>query len=458
MGFTDLFTSISQREILPRETLQKRLLLCLYGLGTNTGLKHLANADLGTTYQDLRNETGQHLTLHLQLKQTLQVAADKIRDAALADIVLLYPYDQAHQRFIAPPQVAGTLYDSYPEFMSPERPNDVVALALLQKEPLFARQSADIYTKLADDVRMRQENFQLREKIRSTVVIPLQAGDEKVGVLFVNFRQPQRFDATQKLFIEGLTHYAAIAIKNAQAFGSLSYRRIHELEVLQNIDRELNRILDLNAVLATLLKLAKEQVDSDGTTILLYNPRTQMLEPAMAIGRHTKSGYTQKFPLHEEKGITHWVLQQKKPARIRDVHHDPQWKDLYVQTAIDTVSELDVPLLDGKEMVGVLNFESSKPDAFNDENEHFLVTLAGHAVLAIKKAQAYEREKRLAEEGQVLNQISRQITSQLNYVSMNFRRVCVRNWLYLCSLVLNCAVFLISRVPFLINLRSMINA
>jgi len=215
-----------------------------------------------------------------------------------------------------------------------------------------------------------------------------------------------------------LTHYAAIAIKNAQAFGSLSYRRIHELEVLQNIDRELNRILDLNAVLATLLKLAKEQVDSDGTTILLYNPRTQMLEPAMAIGRHTKSGYTQKFPLHEEKGITHWVLQQKKPARIRDVHHDPQWKDLYVQTAIDTVSELDVPLLDGKEMVGVLNFESSKPDAFNDEDEHFLVTLAGHAVLAIKKAQAYEREKRLAEEGQVLNQISRQITSQLNYVSI----------------------------------------
>ncbi|GHO82010.1 Tn3 family transposase [Dictyobacter formicarum] len=39
VGFTDLFTSISQREILSRETLRKRLLLCLYGLGTNTGLK-----------------------------------------------------------------------------------------------------------------------------------------------------------------------------------------------------------------------------------------------------------------------------------------------------------------------------------------------------------------------------------------------------------------------------------
>ena len=122
------------------------------------------------------------------------------------------------------------------------------------------------------------------------------------------------------------------------------------------------------------------------------------------------------FHLQETKGITRWVMEQKKPARVSDVHSDPQWKELYVQTVADTVSELDVPLLDGEEMVGVLNFESTRADAFNAEDEHFLVTMAGQAVLAIKKAQAYEREKRLVEEGRVLDQISREITSQLDYV------------------------------------------
>ena len=34
--------------------LQKRLLLCLYGLGTNMGLKCMADADPDTTYDDLR--------------------------------------------------------------------------------------------------------------------------------------------------------------------------------------------------------------------------------------------------------------------------------------------------------------------------------------------------------------------------------------------------------------------
>src|SRR5260370_37266250 len=61
-----------------------------------------------------------------------------------------------------------------------------------------------------------------------------------------------------------------------------------------------------------------------------------------------------------------------------------------------------------------MNFERIRESAFHKEGQDFLVTLAGQAVLAIKKAQAYEREKRLAAEGRVLNQISKEITSQLD--------------------------------------------
>ena len=34
-------------------SLQQRLLLCLYGLGTNTGLKRLRVGEHGVTYKDL---------------------------------------------------------------------------------------------------------------------------------------------------------------------------------------------------------------------------------------------------------------------------------------------------------------------------------------------------------------------------------------------------------------------
>jgi len=54
VGFTDLFASVASRETLDRATLQRRLLLCLYGLGTNTGLKRVAAAEHGEGHQDLR--------------------------------------------------------------------------------------------------------------------------------------------------------------------------------------------------------------------------------------------------------------------------------------------------------------------------------------------------------------------------------------------------------------------
>ena len=38
---------------LDRETIQKRLILALYGLGTNTGLKRISAGNHGENYQDL---------------------------------------------------------------------------------------------------------------------------------------------------------------------------------------------------------------------------------------------------------------------------------------------------------------------------------------------------------------------------------------------------------------------
>lgn len=360
------------------------------------------------------NDTGQLLTQQLESEHTLQVIVGQIQEATKADLVVLYPYEPTLQCFDFPARIAGTLLDSTIQSMYPNRPDAIASLMLHRERPIFAKDSTLLYTELQGNDLIRQGTFPQREKIRSAAAMPLRVGDESVGVLFVNFRQPQRFDATQKLFIEGLAHYAAIAMKNAQEYGSLIQRRVRELEILQYIDRELNRTLDLESILNTLLRLAREQVHAEEAAISLYDPRTQVLELATVLGRHAEVRRKLNIPLQEIKGIARWVLEHKKPVRVDNVHRDLPWRELYFQTVDDTLSELDVPLLDGEEVVGVLNFESTSEGVFGQEDEDFLVTLAGQAVLAIKNAQAYGREKRLAEERQVLNEISKQITSQLD--------------------------------------------
>ena len=53
VGFTEHFQSAASRETLSGETLQRRLLVCLYGLGTNTGIKRVCATIPGENYQDL---------------------------------------------------------------------------------------------------------------------------------------------------------------------------------------------------------------------------------------------------------------------------------------------------------------------------------------------------------------------------------------------------------------------
>jgi TnpA family transposase len=54
VGFTQHFKSPTAWEVMDRATLQKRLLLCLYALGTNAGLKRVCAGDHGETYKDLQ--------------------------------------------------------------------------------------------------------------------------------------------------------------------------------------------------------------------------------------------------------------------------------------------------------------------------------------------------------------------------------------------------------------------
>ena len=53
VDFTKQFHSIGNREILDGELLQKRLLLCLYALGSNTGLKRISAANEDASHSDL---------------------------------------------------------------------------------------------------------------------------------------------------------------------------------------------------------------------------------------------------------------------------------------------------------------------------------------------------------------------------------------------------------------------
>ncbi len=78
IGFTNLLKSYGDREILSRDVLQKRLLLCLYALGTNTGLKRVLAGGADVTLDELRYVKERYVH-----KNGLKTAITKIVNATL---------------------------------------------------------------------------------------------------------------------------------------------------------------------------------------------------------------------------------------------------------------------------------------------------------------------------------------------------------------------------------------
>ncbi len=79
VGFTDAFQTTASSEKLNRETVQRRLLLCLYGLGTNTGLKRVLNGDAAESYSELLYTRRRFIQ-----KASLRAAIAKVVNATLA--------------------------------------------------------------------------------------------------------------------------------------------------------------------------------------------------------------------------------------------------------------------------------------------------------------------------------------------------------------------------------------
>jgi TnpA family transposase len=85
VGFTKKFETVASREVITKDILQRRLLLCLYGLGTNMGLKRVCTTTSGENYQDLTYVKKKFINRDY-LRNAISAVADAIFNIRIAHI------------------------------------------------------------------------------------------------------------------------------------------------------------------------------------------------------------------------------------------------------------------------------------------------------------------------------------------------------------------------------------
>jgi GAF domain-containing protein len=367
------------------------------------------------SFEGLRSvrRTGERLTRALDSKQILDEVVSAIREAALADLVVLYPF-HPQNRTLLPPVHSG-------ELIQPARPPKasrgevtIPSRVLETGRHLVLRDATAIYEMLDVPAGEHAVLFVAREQIRSLAALPLVVGDDPIGVLFVNYRRAQELDVSQVEVIQGLSSYAAIAIRNSGVLQGLRDQEDRRLELLRRIDREISGTLDLEAILQIILEESAREVGAEEASILRYDEKKNALVTVAAVGKHAKKSVKVRIPLSEIRGITKWVFRERRPVRVEKLADDPVFGPLHVELApgFESVSELDVPLSHNGDILGVMNFESSRVAAFSEADQHFLETLAEHAVLAILNADAYQRERRTVNERSIMAEVSKRIAAR----------------------------------------------
>jgi PAS domain S-box-containing protein len=121
--------------------------------------------------------------------------------------------------------------------------------------------------------------------------------------------------------------------------------------------------------------------------VLLLNDQSDRLTPHSSYCGANLRNWQDSYPIAE--GITGKAVTAGKAIRINNVSEDPS----YIQTASGIRSELCVPLRVQNHIIGVFNVESQRANAFDEEDEQILNTIAGGLGAAIEKLQLFETEQ-----------------------------------------------------------------
>ena len=178
------------------------------------------------------------------------------------------------------------------------------------------------------------------------------------------------------------------------------------LTLMNEVTERINSTLDLDELLARIAEIIKRAIDYEVFAILLLNEKTQELRVHFSIGHPQELVRNLRIKVGE--GIVGRAAQLRRPVLVNDAQNDPS----YIPS-VAMRSELAVPLLSKGRLIGVIDLEAPQPDFFNDSHVSLLELLASRMALAIENARLYRRTLRQARTLQLLNEISRELSSVL---------------------------------------------
>jgi sigma-B regulation protein RsbU (phosphoserine phosphatase) len=202
-----------------------------------------------------------------------------------------------------------------------------------------------------------------------------------------------------------------MALAKTSSFRTKQRVRFRERGELLNFLLEVAAVtesLDLDEVLSGVAEIVRRVIPYDYFAIFLNNEKQKELRMRYAIGHPDEM--VQTLVVRHGMGLVGTAADGREPVLVPDTRQDSRYLNLN-----DTVrSELSVPMIARRRVVGVLDVQATRAGTFTEGDRTMLRLIAGRVAAAIDNARLHRRTDRQYRTIRTLTAISQELSAILD--------------------------------------------
>lgn len=264
------------------------------------------------------------------------------------------------------------------------------------------------YQKEWEELPARPRYYDEDNPARSAIFAPLVAAGDVIGVIAAQSHVPRAFSQEDLRRLMVLANQAAGAIRHAQLYEA-AHAQATRLRLMFKVSRQITAFQPLPDLFQQIVNLIQQTFGYYAVNIFTLDQQSQ--EIVLGASSAANQGF-RNVRLKMEQGLVGWVATNAQTVYLRDVSQDKR----YLRSAAleATRSEISIPLIYENDVLGVLDIQSNRLDAFDKEDIFTLNSLAGQLALAIQESITYDQERKQSERLNALIDATRATVSILD--------------------------------------------
>jgi len=248
---------------------------------------------------------------------------------------------------------------------------------------------------------------------RAFVAVPLEDQGLVLGAVQVTRDGGPRFTREEVTLLEGLAHIVAVGLLASHRL-EVERFRLRQLNLVRQVSAQIANVMDVDELARRVTNLIQKTFHFYYVAIFTLEPGSQSLKFRSSASAPRKGRKKASIALEVEigEGLIGAAAATGEQILCPDVRTEPRFR--FVDSLPETRSEIVLPLKVEDRLLGVLDVQSNRLDAFHPNDVLILSALADNIARAIEGARLYHDLQRRADQLTLIAEVSKSVTSTLD--------------------------------------------